>query len=193
MERKKTGGNEVERMAKSRMFVVEARRVLPLLFLLVLLISLSVYDSYRTSPTVAPEGVAKGNEVSFITADKGEREDLPTFRLAVDAEGWAEVAEEWNVTLPEYPFQPQHEVALFALHAEVKNVQTRSLSDGQLEVEVRVIPKRDFYQVVTLPVADVTLESGSATWKFVDKKGNVLNQFVVEKTQQTIATETPQK
>lgn len=180
-------------MAKNRMFVVEARRILPLLFLLVLLVSLSVYDSYRTSPTIAPEGTGKGNEVSFTTADKGEREDLPTFRLAVDAKGWAEVAEEWEVTLPEYPFQPQHEVALFALHAEVKNVQTKSVSENELEVQILVNPKRDYYQVVTLPATDVTLASGSATWKFVDKKGNVLKEIVVENTQQTIAEETPQK
>ena len=52
-------------MARNKMFVVEARRLLPLLFLLVLLVSLSVYDSFRASPTVAPEGVAKGSEVKY--------------------------------------------------------------------------------------------------------------------------------
>ena len=46
-------------MARNKMFVVEARRMLPLLFLLVLLVSLSVYDSFRASPTVAPEEAAK--------------------------------------------------------------------------------------------------------------------------------------
>ncbi|NLM52471.1 MAG: hypothetical protein GX197_06585, partial [Firmicutes bacterium] len=56
-------------MAKNKMFVVEARRLLPLLFLLVLLVSLSVYDSFRASPTVAPEEAAKTSEVSFTTAD----------------------------------------------------------------------------------------------------------------------------
>ncbi|NLZ38978.1 MAG: hypothetical protein GX893_05140 [Firmicutes bacterium] len=180
-------------MAKSRIFVVEARRILPLLFLLVLLVSLSVYDSYRASPTIAPEEAAKGEKVTFTIADKGEREDLPTFRLAVDAKDWAELAKEWNLTLPEYPFQPQHEVALFALHAEVQNVEAKSLKEGQLEVEVRIKPKRDFYQVITLPASDVVLEEGSTTWKFVDKKGNVLDQFVMEDTKPTIAEETPQK
>ncbi|HZK24177.1 MAG TPA: hypothetical protein VFC74_02180 [Oscillospiraceae bacterium] len=180
-------------MARNKMFVVEARRMLPLLFLLVLLVSLSVYDSFRASPTAAPEGVAKENEVSFITADKGEREDNPTFRLAVDEEGWTEVAEEWAVTLPEYPFQPQHEVALFALHAEVQNVQTSKVGENELVVEVRVNPKRDYYQVVTLPAADVMLEAGKVTWKFVNKKGSEIEQLVVEATQQTIAEDTPQK
>ena len=180
-------------MARNKMFVVEARRMLPLLFLLVLLVSLSVYDSFLASPTVAPEGVAKGSEVKFITADKGEREDNPTFRLAVDEEGWAEVAEEWAVTLPEYPFQPQHEVALFALHAEVQNVQTSNVGENELIVEVRVNPKRDYYQVITLPAADVTLEAGKVTWKFVNKKGSEIDQLVIENTQPTMAEETPQK
>ncbi|NLN05992.1 MAG: hypothetical protein GX167_00010 [Firmicutes bacterium] len=176
-------------MAKNKMFVVEARRLLPLLFLLVLLVSLSVYDSFRASPTVAPEEAAKSIEVSFTTADKGERKDTPTFRLAVDGESWAEIAEEWNVALPAYPFQPQHEVALFALHAEVKDVQARREGEGQLEVQVRVNPKRDYYQVVTLPAMDVTLAEGTVTWKFVDKKDNLIDQFVVENTQETAAVE----
>ena len=178
-------------MAKNKMFVVEARRVLPLLFLLVLLVSLSVYDSFRASPTVAPDEAAKPNAVSFTTADKGERKDVPTFRLAVDGEGWADVAEEWAVALPQYPFQPQHEVALFALHAEVQDVKTVTVKDGEFEVQVTVNPKRDYYQVVTLPAAKVVMATGKTTWKFVDKKGNVINQIVVENTKATIGTQIP--
>ena len=182
-----------KRMAKNKMFVVEARRLLPLLFLLVLLVSLSVYDSFRASPTVAPEEAAKTSEVSFTTADKGERKDTPTFRLAVDGESWAQIAEDWSVNLPNYPFQPQHEVALFALHAEVQDVKLQNVDEGQLTVQVRVNPKRDHYQVITLPAAQVMLEEGIVTWNFVDKKGNALDQIIIENTQATIADEIPQK
>jgi hypothetical protein len=176
-----------------KLFVVEARRLLPLLFLLVLLVSLSVYDSFRASPTVSPDEVAKKSEVSFTTADKGERKERPTFRLAADEEGWTEVVEEWAITLPEYPFQPQHEVALFALHAEVQNVKVVPKEAGSLDVEVRVNPKRDFFQVVTVPAADVTLEAGEVTWTFVDKKGNILEQLTVGGTTETVAEEPPRK
>jgi hypothetical protein len=176
-----------------KLFVVEARRLLPLLFLLVLLVSLSVYDSFRASPTVAPEEAGKKNEVSFTTADKGQRQERATFRLAADEEEWATVAEEWSITLPQYPFQPQHEVALFALHAEVQNVKAIPKGDGELDVEVRVNPKRDFFQVVTVPASSVILDAGETTWTFVDKKGNILEQFTAGEAAETAAEEAPQK
>ncbi|MCW3489330.1 hypothetical protein [Dethiobacter alkaliphilus] len=176
-----------------KLFVVEARRLLPLLFLLVLLVSLSVYDSFRASPTINPEEVAARNEVSFTTADKGERKEQPTFRLAADEEAWANVAEEWSIQLPQYPFQPQHEMALFALHAEVKNVKANPRGEGEMEVEVQVNPKRDFFQVVTVPAADVVLDAGETTWTFVDKKGNILEQFTAGDATETGAEEAPQK
>ncbi len=84
-----------------KLFVVEARRVLPLLFLLVLLISLSVYDSFRVSPTVKPEDVAAKGQVNFTTADKGEMKENPSFRIAPCQASWAAVVDEWSIVLPQ--------------------------------------------------------------------------------------------
>ncbi|MBS3948831.1 MAG: hypothetical protein KGZ57_11155 [Dethiobacter sp.] len=176
-----------------RMFVVEARRLLPLLFLLVLLVSLSIYDTFRTSPTVAPREVATGNEVNFTIADKGERKERPIFRLAEDPEGWAEVANAWGIALPQYPFQPRHEVALFALHAEVQDVQVAATGEQDLEVRVKVGTKRDHFQVVMLPVKDVLLESGQTTWTFADRRGAVLEQFTVGGKEEAAAEQVPKK
>jgi hypothetical protein len=176
-----------------KLFVVEARRLLPLLFLLVLLVSLSLYDSFRASPAVNPGSAAGANDVTFTTADKGERKEAPTFRLAVDEEDWADVVSEWSITVPEYPFQPQHQVALFALHAEVQNVKTVPNADGGLNVEVRVNQKRDYFQVVTLPAVDVTLDDGEVTWTFADRRGNILEQFTVGESEKTMAEEAPRK
>jgi len=177
---------------RRRLFVVEARRLLPLLFLLILLVSLSVYDTFRASPTVVPERAAPGSEVAVITVDKGERKEMPVLRLAVDEEAWKEIASEWAVTLPQYPFQAQHEVALFALHAEVQKVETVTLGDA-LEVRVRLGPKRDNYHVVMLPAKDVVLAAGQTTWIFVDKKGAVLEQFTIGEAAETAADEVPKK
>jgi len=176
-----------------KLLVVEARRLLPLLFLLVLLVSLSVYDSFRASPTVNPEDVAAKNQVTFTTADKGERKENPAFRVAADQAGWAAVVEEWSIVLPQYPFQPQHEVALFAIHAEVESLKSLPKAAGSLDVEVRVNPKRDFFHVVTVPAGDVTLQGGEVTWTFVDRRGNVLERFSVGGTKETMAGEAPKK
>jgi hypothetical protein len=184
----KRGGN----MGK-KLFVVEARRLLPLLFLLVLLVSLSVYDSFRASPTVKPEDAAVKGQVSFTTADRGEMTENPSFRVAADQAGWAAVVDEWSIVLPQYPFQPQHEVALFALHAEVESLKSLAKTAGSLDVEVRVNPKRDYFHVVTVPAGDVTLQGGEVTWTFVDRRGNILERFTVGGVKQTIAEEALQK
>ncbi|MFW0860809.1 MAG: hypothetical protein AAGT88_01690 [Dethiobacter sp.] len=176
-----------------KLFVVEARRVLPLLFLLVLLISLSVYDSFRVSPTVKPEDVAAKGQVNFTTADKGEMKENPSFRIAPCQASWAAVVDEWSIVLPQYPFQPQHEVALFVLHAEVESLKSRALAAGSLGVEVRVNPKRDYFHVVTVPASEVTLQGGEVTWTFVDSRANVLERFTVRGAKQTTAEEAPQK
>jgi hypothetical protein len=187
-DRRKRGG-----FMGRKLFVVEARRLLPLLFLLVLLVSLSVYDTFRTSPTVVPREAARGTEVKVTTVDKGERKEQPTFRLALDQECWAEIAEDWGITLPQFPFQPQHEVALFAMHAEMQKVDAKGMGDEELEVTVRVAPKRDHYQVVVVPAKDVLLEYGQTIWTFVDKKGNIVDQFTTGDITETAAEEVVNK
>lgn len=178
---------------RGKLFVVDARRLLPLLFLLVLLVSLSVYDTFRASPTAGPGEAARATEVKLTTVDKGETQERPTFRLAFDREGWAEIAEEWGIVLPGYPFQPNHEVALFAMHGEIQSVQYQAAGDNELEVKVRVNPKRDRYHVLVLPVSDVSLAGGETVWTFLDKKNNVLEQFTAPDVAATATDEIIEK
>jgi hypothetical protein len=176
-----------------KMVVVEVRRLLPLLFLLVLLVSLSIYDTFRASPAVKPREITAGNEVRFTVADKGERKERPIFRLVTDQAAWEEAAGTWGIALPQYPFQPKHEVALFTLHAEVQNVQVAATGEQDLEVRVKVDPKRDHFQVVTLPHKDVMLEKGRTIWTFTDRRGAVLDQFTAGGTAETAAEPAPRK
>ncbi|MBS4022750.1 MAG: hypothetical protein KGZ79_10075, partial [Dethiobacter sp.] len=110
-----------------------------------------------------------------------------------DQEGWVEIAEEWGIALPQFPFQPQHEVALFALHAEVQKVEAKGAGEEELEIRIRVGPKRDHYQVVVLPAKDVLLEYGQTLWTFVDKKGAVVEQFSTGEITETAAEQAPNK
>lgn len=160
-----------------KMVVVEVRRLLPLLFLLVLLVSLSIYDTFRASPAVKLREITAGNEVRFTVADKGERKERPIFRLVTDQSSWEETAGAWGIALPQYPFQPKHEAALFILHAEVQNVQVAATGEQDLEVRVKVDPRRDHFQVVTMPLKDVLLEKGQTLWTFTDRRGAVLEQI----------------
>ena len=88
-----------------RFLVIEARRLLPLLFLLVLLVSLSIYDNFfREFPVVAPDKELK-NTVAFVTADRGELSAPVSFEVIASMEAWARLQQE-NSALPDYPFNP---------------------------------------------------------------------------------------
>jgi len=176
-----------------KMVVLEVRRLLPLLFLLVLLVSLSIYDTFRASPAVNPREITAGNEVRFTVADKGERKERPMFRLVTDQAAWEETAGTWGIALPQYPFQPKHEVALFILHAEVQNVQVAATGEQDLEVRVKVDPKRDHFQVVTLPQKDVLLERGRTLWTFADRRGAVLDQLATGGAAEATVNPAPRK
>ena len=89
---------------RSKFFVVEARRLIPLLFLLVLLIGLTVYDNFfRTEPTAGlPEGGVES--LVFTTTDQGALTAPTSFSLVADHEEWTRVSQDMGLSLPDYPF-----------------------------------------------------------------------------------------
>ena len=133
-----------------RFFVIEARRLLPLLFLLVLLVSLSIYDNFFRSveqQVSVPEEEVK-NVLTFITADRGELESSAQFMVIETAEQWAALQEEHG-GMPAYPFNETYEMAVRSVNGEVKSIQI-SQEDGSVQVQVRVNLEPNVYHVVTV-------------------------------------------
>lgn len=157
-------------------FVIEARRLLPLLFLLVLLISLSVYDNFfRVETTVtAPEGVSD-SAVAFVTADRGEIGGEAAFSLIYTREEWDALAEEIGLDLPEYPFNPEQEVALLALNSEIEDIRVLPQGEEVTQVRVKVAPRSNYYHLVSLERAQV--DRDGVCWVFADDEGTILEQF----------------
>ncbi len=158
-----------------RFFVIEAKRLLPLLFLLVLLVSLSIYDNFfREFPVVAPEEDLK-NMVAFITADQGELSAPTSFEVIASAEAWAAFEQE-HASLPDYPFNPAYEYAVSAVNGEIKSVQVFPQEDGVIQVQVKVSEQPYGYHLVTVEREKV----GEQTcWLFLDDEDRIVHEVLL--------------
>ena len=157
-----------------KVFVVEARRLFPLLFLLLLLVSLSIYDNFRSQPAT-PVFEAGEDELTFSVIDRGKMEDRFQARVLYEKEDFARVAQEYALDLPDYPFQPAQEVAVFVVNGTLKKAQLVPLREGT-QVRITVDKARNSYDLITLDRA--TLEAaGDWYWVFADGRGNVLSQL----------------
>ncbi len=158
----------------NRFFVFEARRILPLFFLLFLLVGLSVYDNFfRLQPVdTAPVPAEK---YTYLTTGRGELQAPTSFHLVVDQDGWEEVKANPLLQLPDYPFNHYYEVALCAINSEIKDMAIHA--DNKTEttrVEVYVGERPNYYHVVM--VNRDQLEYGAVQWVFLDREGSVLMQ-----------------
>ena len=157
-----------------RFFVIEARRLLPLLFLLVLLVSLSIYDNFfREQPVVAPDESESKTAVSFVTADRGELSAPTSFEVIATMEGWTRLRKD-NSALPDYPFNPAYEYAVSATNSEIQSVQVYPQEDGAVQVQVRVAEEPFSYHLVTVEREKV----GERTrWLFLDEKDQIIREL----------------
>ena len=159
---------------KGKFFVIEARRMVPLLFLLALLVGLTVYDNFfRVEQTVAPVELDEG--LAFTTTDWGEIAPPVSFTVVGDYEEWIRVSSEMGLNLPDYPFNAAEEVAVFALNGEIQRMDLLPLA-GEAGVRVQVEPKEEYFHVVTVARQAVGCEN--ALWEFVDGEGQVLSRIV---------------
>ena len=163
-------------MKGRKFFVVEARRLLPLLFLLVLLIGLSVYDNFfKAAPvTVTPVEEEEGS-LHFTTTDWGELLPDTYFEVVTSHDEWHRLAEELNLPLPDYPFNAEVEMAVFAVNSEIDNISLEESQEGD-EVRVSVTPRQNYYHVITVDRDAVEAEENY--WVFVDQQDRVLSHQV---------------
>ncbi len=157
-----------------RVFVVEARRLFPLLFLLVLLISLSIYDNLRQQVT-APVFEQSLDELTFSVIDGGKMEDRFEARVLYEKEDFLRVAQEFALELPDYPFQPAQEVALLVVNGTLKKAQMVPLREGN-QLRVTVDKSRNTYHLISLNKSSLE-GAGEWYWVFADTRGNVLSQM----------------
>ncbi|MGI6097182.1 MAG: hypothetical protein ACOYBM_03590 [Dethiobacteria bacterium] len=165
---------------RTRFFIVEARRLLPLLFLLVLLISLSVYDNFFRLETTSEAPEELENTITFVTTDRGAIKYSPDFLVAYDEEDWEALKENAGVQLPDYPFNAAYEVAVLSLNGEIEAVRPVSQGENTLQVQVRVAPRENYYHVITVDRKEV--EAEETHWVFIDEEDRVIAQLAPFRT-----------
>ena len=158
-----------------RFMVIEARRLLPLMFLLVLLVSLSIFDNFfRLEPVTGPEHGVE-NVISFVTADRGIVEASASFKIIHSMEQWQDLQREL-AGLPDYPFNAAYEVAVKTVNSEIKSINLYPQADDDSQVQIRVVPKQGAYHVVTVERDRL----GEQTrWLFIDEEDRVLEEVVI--------------
>jgi hypothetical protein len=160
---------------KGKFFVVEMRRLIPLMFLLVLLLSLTVYDNFfRAEQVVAPPEEPGG--IMFTTTDSGILAPPVSFNLVAEHDQWATVSNEMGLALPDYPFNAAEEIAVFAVNGAIQNLNVLPAAEKGVEIRVEVQPKENYFHVITVPRRDVDHEG--AVWNFVDNENRLLSRIV---------------
>lgn len=158
-----------------RVFVVEARRLFPLVFLLLLLVGLSVYDNFRHQPASPVFEAAEEDELTFSVIDRGKMEDRFQARVLYEKDDFLRVAQEFALELPDYPFQPAQEVAVFVVNGTLKKAQLVPLREGN-QLRITVDKARNTYDLITLD-REALEAAGEWYWVFADGRGNVLTQL----------------
>ena len=92
-----------------------------------------------------------------------------------DHEEWVTVSQELGLSLPDYPFNAEEELAVFAVNSEIQNMEILPRF-GEIEIRVLVEPKDNYFHVVTVDRRSVELED--VVWKFVDDEDRVLSRIV---------------
>ncbi|UNC93139.1 hypothetical protein [Candidatus Contubernalis alkaliaceticus] len=166
---------------KGKLFVVEGRRLIPLAFLLILLVTLSIYDNFRVDTTArVVEEVKVENEIQFSTTDKGQKKVSPTLRVAAQQEQWALFAKEFKLELPEYPFNPHGEIGLFVYNGKIRHIEILPQADKQVQVRIAVDVKDDFYHLATIEKKDFWQEDKDYLWVLTDHKGKIIEEVILE-------------
>ncbi len=159
-----------------RFLVIESRRLLPLLFLLVLLVSLSIYDNFfRADRAVITPVENPENALTFVTAGRGEVAAETSFQVIETLEQWQNLQAQYPV-LPDYPFNADYELAVSAVHGEIKNIRIFPQEEGPVQVRVQVSPLPQSYHVVTVERDKVGAKS---VWLFVDLQDQVLSELTI--------------
>lgn len=131
----------------TKLVVVEARRLLPIAVLFLMLVAVSVYDGL-TAP--ASPATALPNSVPYQTLLATSQNSNMQSRVVTSYDMWVAMHEALGVELTDYDFDPQLEVGVFLL-----NCQLRSTRQAEDVVQLAVTPKKNSVQLVLFDKANL--------------------------------------
>lgn len=124
----------------TKLVVVEARRLLPVAVLFLMLVAVSLYDGLSSPAqpvTTLPNSVPYKTLVQ--TAQSGEVRSS----VVTDLDAWVAMHNALGLELSDYDFDPKTEVAVFLV-----NCQLISTREAQGVVELTIVPDKNNCQLV---------------------------------------------
>lgn len=131
----------------TKLVVVEARRLLPIAVLFLMLVAVSVYDGL-TGP--AAPAVAPPNSVPYQTLLATSQNSEIQCQVVTSLDMWVAMHQALGLELTDHDFDPQREVAVFLL-----NCQLSSTREGKGVVRLSVTPKKNSVQLVLFEKANL--------------------------------------
>lgn len=124
----------------TRLVVVEARRLLPIAVLFLLLVAVSIYDGL-SSP--AKPVMNEANTVPYRTLVQTTQPSGIRSVVATNLDTWVAIHSALGLELTDYSFDPRTEVAVFLFNCQL-------LSSRLIEevVEMTIVPEKNNCQVV---------------------------------------------
>lgn len=145
----------------TRMLVVEARRLVPIAVLFVMLLVVSIYDGL-TGPAVPVAG--EPNTVPYKTLAQSALGSEMKLQVVTDQDMWVAMHRSLGLNLANYQFNPEREIAVFLLNCQLRST---ALTEENL-LELLVIPRQQTYQLIIFQKAH--LPAGGAGVEFVLKQ-----------------------
>lgn len=125
----------------TRLVVVEARRLLPIVVLFVMLVAVSLYDGL-ISPSVP--AAAQPNPVPYKTLVDSAQTGAVQAKVVTDLDMWVAMHDALGIPLTDYDFKPDQEVAVFLVNCQLRSTK---MADGLVELEVA--SRKHTFQLVT--------------------------------------------
>ena len=189
----------------NRLIIIERRRIIPLVLLIVLMGGLTIYDNIRgdigeimpvqdeeieeTGEIIAEQKLSselKEGSIDYVTADRGFRTSPKTFEVAEALEEWVDIIEHNDLSLPDYPYNEYNEVGVFAFNSKIENLELvpeeekRVNGQTQIQLEVNTKEKENHYHVVAVSKDVLTRNGDVQNWRFINEKGDVIYQLATE-------------
>ncbi|QNO13565.1 hypothetical protein HYG86_01675 [Alkalicella caledoniensis] len=159
----------------SKVMVFEGKRLIPLFILLVLLVTVSVYDSLFS--TAEPVSIP-GDNVHYVSVEQGKLYPQKQLVIIDNTESWVAFLQNNSISHPDYSFDPNNQVAVITMNFQIQNILTSNDDLGRKVLNVICSEKNAYYKIYILP-KDQHVDSKDANWVFYDEKGNRLDQIKI--------------
>lgn len=153
-----------------RVFVFEGKRLIPLFILLMLLITVSVYDALF--PTTTPATIT-GEMVHYVSVEQGNLYPQKQFLIFDNLESYVKFLQNNNLALPNHNFDPNNNWAIITMNFKIQNFTSTSDDLGRKVLNVICTEKNAQYQIYIVP-KDQQLDQRDVVWNFYDERGRKL-------------------